>query len=535
MKRLIKHAQRSNYRSMVRIHKQPFKIDSMIRPYSQTMGLRNNQESKNQEEDPLLSKTIQKQVKDAGVSVHRENDVINFEKPSHVDVYSPTTTIHVNNTQDNDSNKDHSNKKKTDNRTKLIFYGLWLFVVYMTWDEWMPIFIRRISLQLEIDERDDAFKWMMFWLHQLPYTEECTDLSIYTKHQYNGNESFLNRLREATKQQDASIDVRMLPASGIHYVLYKGKLIRLFYEKHMDQQNGEEHLKQYLTLTIPFSQDRDFLVQLVADAKALYESQNEGKTIIYTPDVLMNTYNWKEVGQKVKRPIESVILDGNMMDDLLVDLDAFVNDEEKYRKRGIPYRRGYLLHGPPGTGKTSSILAIAGERGHNVCLLNLSNPNLNDEGLNQLLLNAPKDSMIILEDIDAACVNAVVQPFDFNVDADQNKVTLSGLLNALDGIASQEGRVVFATTNHPENLRPELIRPGRFDRRLAYDVASSAQIQGMFALYFDDEQLDDAHVDFLLHQKITPAELMGMFLRFDEGIDARHHIDLWMDAKNDVA
>jgi chaperone BCS1 len=69
---------------------------------------------------------------------------------------------------------------------------------------------------------------------------------------------------------------------------------------------------------------------------------------------------------------------------------------------GIPYRRGYLLYGPPGSGKSSFIQALAGELGYNICLLNLSEPGLTDDRLNHLLGNTPERSILLLEDVDAA-------------------------------------------------------------------------------------------------------------------------------------
>jgi chaperone BCS1 len=69
---------------------------------------------------------------------------------------------------------------------------------------------------------------------------------------------------------------------------------------------------------------------------------------------------------------------------------------------GIPYRRGYLLHGPPGCGKSSFITALAGELEFGICVLNLSERGLTDDRLNHLLSVAPQQSIILLEDVDAA-------------------------------------------------------------------------------------------------------------------------------------
>ena len=75
------------------------------------------------------------------------------------------------------------------------------------------------------------------------------------------------------------------------------------------------------------------------------------------------------------------------------------------RSAGIPYRRGYLLHGPPGCGKSSFITALAGELGFSICVLNLSERGLSDDRLHHLLAAAPTESIILLEDVDAAFVS----------------------------------------------------------------------------------------------------------------------------------
>jgi chaperone BCS1 len=70
---------------------------------------------------------------------------------------------------------------------------------------------------------------------------------------------------------------------------------------------------------------------------------------------------WRLFGRpRRKRPLNSVILDKGIMENLINDVDRFVSRPKWYIDRGIPYRRGYLLYGPPGSGKTSAIMALAG-------------------------------------------------------------------------------------------------------------------------------------------------------------------------------
>lgn len=134
----------------------------------------------------------------------------------------------------------------------------------------------------------------------------------------------------------------------------------------------------------------------------------------------------------------------------------------------MPYRRGYLLYGPPGTGKTSFVQAVAGALKLNICYLNLSGGRFDDDGLNRALNDAPAHSIILLEDIDGIFVEREA----VSVQKKGRNVSFSGLLNALDGVRSQEGRITIMTTNHREKLDPALLRPGRADVHVKLNYAS---------------------------------------------------------------
>ena len=173
-----------------------------------------------------------------------------------------------------------------------------------------------------------------------------------------------------------------------------------------------------------------------------------------------------------RRALDSVVLNEGVATLLHDDIHEFFGRREWYAQMGIPWRRGYLLCGPPGTGKTSAAYALAGELRRKPCALSLTNPKLNDNVMADLQQRTPPRSLILIEDIDAF----------FNVREKQDtrmQISFSGLLNALDGVGAQEGRIIVLTTNHREKLDPALIRPGRIDLEIELGKATAAQLQGL--------------------------------------------------------
>ena len=144
-------------------------------------------------------------------------------------------------------------------------------------------------------------------------------------------------------------------------------------------------LKQLITEAIDFAQEKD------SSLVKIFQVHRWGDM-------------WEECQQKKPRTLESVILDSNIAETVVNDIKKFMDSSEWYINKGVPYRRGYLLYGPPGTGKTSFVQAVSAALNLNICYLNLSGGNLDDDGLNTLLNNAPMRSIILLEDIDAIFV-----------------------------------------------------------------------------------------------------------------------------------
>jgi chaperone BCS1 len=224
---------------------------------------------------------------------------------------------------------------------------------------------------------------------------------------------------------------------------------------------------------------------------------------------------WMEQMKRLPRPLDSVILANGLMDDLLEDSKTFLARREWYVQRGIPYRRGYLLHGPPGTGKSSAVVALASALQMDIAVLSLGDSNLDDNSVSELFSSIPINSIVLMEDIDCAFLERK------EGDDKRSKVTFSGLLNAIDGVAAGEGRLLFATTNHIARLDPALIRPGRIDRKLYIGPANREQAQRLFLRFFPEasEQTAQAFADSIPLGKVTMSALQTHLLMYADDID----------------
>jgi chaperone BCS1 len=201
-----------------------------------------------------------------------------------------------------------------------------------------------------------------------------------------------------------------------------------------------------------------------------------------------------------------VVLKAGQKEAVLSDLERFFAARERYETLGIPWRRGYLLYGPPGTGKTSLVTALASELSLNVCVLSLASPNVTDEKIGNLLASVPRRSVILIEDVDAF--------FQQRHKADSGvKVSYSGFINALDGVAAHEGSVVFLTTNHPQLIDEAAIRSGRVDFRMELGLCDRDQLARMFRKFFDDEAAAARFADAVAADRWSPAQVQERLLK----------------------
>lgn len=202
---------------------------------------------------------------------------------------------------------------------------------------------------------------------------------------------------------------------------------------------------------------------------------------------------WDRAAEIPARSLDSITLPGEQLERIISDIQSFLDAEDLYNHRCIPWHRSHLYEGPPGTGKTSLAKAVADHFGLNVHYLPLADVE-KDTKLIRAFLEIKPRSLLLIEDIDV---------FSSATKRKENikKSTLSGLLNALDGVATPHGLVTIMTSNHPERLDEALLRPGRVDLREHFGLAGSAEISRLLSHWYRED------VSFDLDLHLPPAQV----------------------------
>jgi hypothetical protein len=324
-------------------------------------------------------------------------------------------------------------------------------------------------------------------------------------------------LERMSPRQRRSLTARSRPASNTSPVIgedVRPRALRLLYDGSRSQivevgghkvrvnvetpgvpAGGEDvvvswHKRERIAFTARGVQARDAVLRMLEELAA--EERHQPRVFVAT-----RWGDWQHTNDVPVRSLDSVVLDGDRKEQLVADLRSFLADEAEYARLGIPYHRGYLFRGPPGCGKTSIAKALANEFGMDVYYVSLSSiPN--DNLLFQLLGNVKSRSLVLFEDIDIAHASR-------KRDDGEPGVTMGGLLNGLDGVATPWGLVTVMTTNRVEVLDDALTRSGRVDRDEYFGPLDDDQLLELAQLVAGRSVV----LPPLGDQTITPADAVG--------------------------
>lgn len=369
--------------------------------------------------------------------------------------------------------------------------------------EWL---VGQTTMTITVKDDDAAFLWVKEWFL---------------------DQEFLRRIRRVDLDTTLRGEcVAMIPAPGLHWFWYAGRPFQVWFTRSEGKRERTERRTESLTFRT-IGRRRSFLKSFVDDVVRCHAKRHRVQSRLYA-------YNdgWDYMEGYSPRLLDSVVLRSGEKEHMVEDVRNFRTSKQRYERLGVPYHRGYLLYGPPGTGKTSLVSALAAHFGLSIYCLNLAD--LTDRSLTAAVNDVPANSVLLFEDIDcmrggkarepaAASRETTEDKKGRESDADKSGVTLSGLLNVLDGFYAPTGVLFMMTTNRIEALDSALLRPGRIDYRLYLGKASHEQKMELYRRFFPEARDTDARdtVD-ACEAADTMAEFQGRLLAMAEDLAGTH-------------
>lgn len=363
--------------------------------------------------------------------------------------------------------------------------------------------VAQTTMMVTVKDDDAAFVWVKEWFLE---------------------QEFVNRIRRV--DLDTTLrneELSLIPAPGRHWFWYRGRPFLVWFYRSEDKKAAGWTQRRTESLTFrTLGRDRKFLQKFVEDIGECHRQRTKMASFLYVYDD-----GWSCVQAYIPRLLDSVVLKSGEKEALLQDVENFMASRQRYRRLGVPYHRGYLLYGPPGTGKTSLVSGLAARFGMSIYAVNLTE--FNDRTLKAAINQVPENSVILFEDIDCmkagnrrsahdACAVKPMAGCENNETTDRFGVTLSGLLNVLDGFHAPENVLFVMTTNQIDVLDPALLRPGRIDYKLFLGEAAESQKVELFLRFFPEAGKSEAREFARLHFAETMAQFQGLLLsREQEG------------------
>jgi chaperone BCS1 len=324
---------------------------------------------------------------------------------------------------------------------------------------------------------------------------------------------------------ESDVSHKIISGSGTHWVRYEGKFYWYSIEiEKVGSSSASNITKKSLSVkTLGISTKKlQALIKMIVGEISL----KEFKLYRYRNNYWESTYAFP-------RPLESVITNHTIKEDVVGHIQKFMDSRSRYIELGINYKLSFLFSGDPGTGKTSLVKAIASHYCMNLCVLNVSGRD--DDAIQSAIDNIPKRAILLLEDIDCASDSflsredkeGTVKESKETTALKPRSSTLSGILNLLDGVNTPDSLIIMMTTNYPDRIDSAILRKGRTDhhvvltslddksirkyashayggKRIGYD-GNLKDIKGcdLQGLIFENENIKDFELALIEAQKLN--------------------------------
>lgn len=364
----------------------------------------------------------------------------------------------------------------------------------------------QFTTTMTVYSEDSVFRFVDLWLSKHPDAKHSRRFGVA---------SWYDRTNDRE-------DYNLSPGAGFH--LLRNGLRFWFVHRNIEDKGDEadayssaKRRKQTITITTP-GRNHDVLRLLLEAIKTVEEDKD---TI---PVYLWAGHDYSLIERRPKRSMDTVYLDPKIKAAVIADITRFLARRMWYALRGIPYRRGFSFEGPPGTGKTTFIFALASLFSKPVYIINPAT--LDNDNQLQRAINQAGSNFVVVEDIDAikaagersasqARKPKAGSPGQMG-EAAKSGITLSGLLNAIDGIGARDGRVLFITSNHADSLDAALMRPGRIDKRYVLNHIGVEEVTAMYETFFPNGCAHTFVSEIESELPLSPAEVQNRLLGLSE-------------------
>jgi chaperone BCS1 len=374
--------------------------------------------------------------------------------------------------------------------------GLWLLGVltYLARDiprkVWVFI-VKQTTVTMTLNNCDMVFDNFLKWYHDTGRSKHSRTLVAQ------------NNWDEKTDRYITQIS----SGYGMHFFFYNGKIFN-FIRNEKDASQTKQ-TKESITLTTIGRSQIQF-IELLDEITP--EEERDDVTDIYKWNT--SEQYWSRQGEQAARKFDSVILPKETKEEIVHHLDTFLKEREWYMNNGIPYRTGIILHGVPGTGKTSLVRGLCDYLNKPLYIINLNT--LSDNQLEHAFSDLPRGSVCLMEDIDTYSVTNTREEDGDGAEKTGEAIakaisglTLAGLLNAIDGIIASDGRILIATTNHLEKLDPALVRKGRFNLTTEIGYLTEPCFREFFAKFYPNFPIPP-NTKFV--EDMVPATLQALII-----------------------